>query len=290
MKMRRLLQICVVVTIAVSCVGACVAQDFRVPDSATAGEETAISTSGGGKGTFYLLGPGVARKNDVTLGEEIKLSSQDTRTAGAYTVILCSDSCHSAVFFVNAAKPTSLTFLAHPSRVPVAQGDAVSGVAFPFDQYHNLVLAPATVNFQITAKDSSLWSRAVRAENGVAWFRTASGKSAGLVQLTATLDDLLTRRAVQQVASDACNLRIMGERTRTGITVQTEPVHDCAGNVLPDGTIVTFTSIGPHGRGTVDAPIKQGVARAQMEAEGATTISAASGVVLGNEIRIEARP
>jgi hypothetical protein len=67
-------------------------------------------------------------------------------------------------------------------------------------------------------------------------------------------------------------------------------VHDCSGNVLHDGTIVTFTATGPEGRDTVDAPIKQGIARAQMDSSGATTISVASGVVMGNEIRVGAQP
>jgi hypothetical protein len=106
----------------------------------------------------------------------------------------------------------------------------------------------------------------------------------------ASLGDLKTPRAVEQVASDPCNLRITGQRTPKGIVVQTEPVHDCAGNVVPDGTIVTFTATGASGMGTVDAPIKQGIARAQMQAAGATTISVASGVVMGNEIRVGAQP
>ncbi|MGC2820961.1 MAG: hypothetical protein WA198_14820, partial [Candidatus Sulfotelmatobacter sp.] len=183
-----------------------------------------------------------------------------------------------------------LSFIVHPSRVPVALNNAVSGVAFPFDQYRNLVLTPVNVNFQLTAKDVSLFSRAVRTQNGIAWFRTTSGKSAGPVRVTAFLDDLTAQRALQQVASEPCNLRITGERTKTGITVQTEPVHDCAGNVLPDGTIVTFTATGRDGKDTVDAPIKQGIARAQMDSAGATTISAASGVVMGNEIRVGGQP
>jgi hypothetical protein len=130
----------------------------------------------------------------------------------------------------------------------------------------------------------------LRTQDGVAWFRTTSGKSAGIVQAIATLDDLSARRAIQQVASDPCNLRISGQRTPTGILVQTEPVRDCSGNPVTDGTIVTFTATGASGKSTVDAPIKQGVARAQMNASGATLISAASGVVMGNEVRIGVQP
>lgn len=262
-----------------------------MPKSPIAGEELSISTEGSGKATFYLTGPGVSRKSDVTLGEDIHVTPQDLQNAGYYVALVCSGTCGSATFYVTAAKPASLTFLVHPSRVPVGAPDALSGVAFPFDQHHNLVLAPVSVSFQLTAKDknASLYSRSVRTQNGVAWFRTQSGKSAGIVHATAALDDVQAKRAVQQVASDPCNLRISGQRTKKGIVVQTEPVHDCAGNVLPDGTIVTFTATGTDGRDTVDAPIKQGVARAQLDTTGAVAISAASGVVMGNEIRVEAQ-
>jgi hypothetical protein len=283
-------QILTLIFFAAASAGLCAAQDFHVPASASAGEETTISTTGSGKATFYLVGPGASRKNDVSLGEDIHLTAQELKTAGRYVAILCSDTCHSSIFYVSAGTPASLSFIVHPSRVPVALNNAVSGVAFPFDQYRNLVLTPVNVNFQLTAKDVSLFSRAVRTQNGIAWFRTTSGKSAGPVRVTAFLDDLTAQRALQQVASEPCNLRITGERTKTGITVQTEPVHDCAGNVLPDGTIVTFTATGRDGKDTVDAPIKQGIARAQMDSAGATTISAASGVVMGNEIRVGAQP
>jgi hypothetical protein len=265
------------------------AQDIRVPASTVAGEEASISTTGSGKATFYLIGPGISSKSDVSLGEEIHLQAQDLRNAGEYIAVVCSGECHNASFFVSAGKPHSLTFLVHPSRVPVAQKNAVSGVALPFDQFHNFVLGPETIDFQLTA-GGPLLSRSLSTQDGVAWFRTASGKSAGALQVVASLDDLSTRRAVQQVASDPCNLRIRGERTATGILVQTEPVHDCAGNPVPDGTIVTFTATVGDEKSTVDAPIKQNVARAQIVASGPAVISAASGVVVGNELRIGARP
>jgi len=287
--MRRLSLICAALCL-VACSLAGMAQDLRVPASVTAGDGVTIPTTGSGKATFYLLGPGISRKGDVSLGEEIHLQAKDLRNAGDYLALVCSDSCHSGTFYVTAAKPASLTFLVHPSRVPVAQDDAVSGVTFTFDQFRNLVLTPATVTFQLTAGDKPLVSRPARTQNGVAWFRTASGKSAGLLQVVATLDDLSARRAVQQVASDPCNLRITGQRIPIGILVQTEPVHDCAGNVVSDGTIVTFSATEANGKSTVDAPIKQGVARAQIEAQGATVVSVASGVVMGNELHIGAKP
>ncbi len=289
--MQRLLQVCARVSLGVACLaGFCYAQDFQLPAAVSAGDEADISTTGSGKATFYLVGPGVSRKSEVNLGESIHLPAQDTKIAGDYLAIVCSSTCRSAGFYISAAKPTILSFLVHPSRVPVAQSDAVSGVALPFDQFHNLVLHPLTVNFQLTAGNASLFSRPVPTLNGAAWFRALSGKSAGLLQVTAAVDDLSARRAVQQVASDPCNLRITGQRTNTGITVQTEPVRDCAGNPVPDGTIVTFTATTANGKSSVDAPIKRGIAQAQMLASGAASISAASGVVMGNEVRVGAQP
>lgn len=271
-------------------VGLCAAQELRVPTSVSAGEETTISTTGSGKATFYLVGPGVTNKNEVSLGGKIHLPSQDLRNAGDYLAMVCAETCRSSSFYVTAGPPADLTFLVHPSRVPAGMGDAVSGVALPFDQFHNLVLNPVMVNFQLTSGSASLLSRAVRTQNGVAWFRTSSGKSAGKLQVVAALGTVSASRAVQQVAADPCNLRIKGQRTPKGIMVETDPVRDCSGNPVPDGTIVTFSAAGRDGRSTVDAPVKQGVARAQIEASGPQIISVASGVVMGNELRVGGQP
>ena len=252
----------------------------------TAGEAATISTTGSGKATFYLVGPGVANKSDISLGSEISLRAQDLRDSGQYFATLCSDSCHSASFFVMPAKPANLAFLVHPSRVPVAASDAVSGVAIAFDQFGNLVRDPGTVNFQLTAGKASLLSRAVTAHDGIAWFRATSGKSAGPLQVVASLGDLSARRNVQEVASEPCNLRITGQRTKDGLMVETEPVHDCAGNPVPDGTIVSFTATDASGKSTVDAPIKRGIARAEIAASGPVVVSVASGVAMGNELRM----
>jgi hypothetical protein len=58
---------------------------------------------------------------------------------------------------------------------------------------------------------------------------------------------------------------------------------------VPDGTIVSFTAKSGKDTSTVDAPIKQGIARAQITAAGAVVVSAASGVVMGNELRMGAQ-
>lgn len=265
-------------------------QDISVhpPTGAVAGQATSISTTGSGSGTFYLVGPASSLKRDIELGREIQVPSKELQASGRYVAIVCAGSCTSAGFFVSAAKPASLTFLVHPSRAPVGENDVISGVAFPFDEFGNLVLAPANVQFQLssTSKGSAPVSHSVETHNGVAWFRTSSGKSAGGLQIAASLGAVTARRVVQQVASDPCRLRIKGQRTPKGIIVETEPVRDCSGNPVPDGTVVTFTAKNGNEISTVDAPVKQDIARARITAKGPVVVSAASGVVMGNELRV----
>jgi hypothetical protein len=265
-----------------------VAQDapLRVPSDVVAGQAASIATTGNGSATFYLRGPSISFKRDMELGQNIDLSAKELQTSGDYVAVLCAGTCSSARFFVAPGKPTALTFLVHPSRAPVGLNDVISGVALPFDQFHNLILTPATIQFQLTAKGSAPSSRNVQTHDGVAWFRTSSGKSAGALQISASLSDLVARRVVQQVASDPCNLRIKGQRTAKGILVETEPVRDCLGNPVPDGTIVTFTAKDGHEVSFVDAPVKQDIARATLVAKGPVIVSAASGVATGNELRL----
>lgn len=264
------------------------AQDvtLRAPSGAVAGTAAKIATTGSGSGTFYLVGPSSVVKRDVQLGQDISLSANEVQSSGRYIAIVCAGSCANADFFVAPAKPVTLVFLVHPSRAPVAKNGLISGVAMPFDEYHNLVLTPSSVDFQLSAKSGAPVSHKVETHDGAAWFRISSGKTAGPLEITASLNDVVSRRVVQQVASDPCNLRIKGERTPQGIEVETDPVRDCDGNPVPDGTIITFTARGGNETSTVDAPVKKDVARARITAKGPVVISAASGVVMGNELHL----
>ena len=281
-------RLAVVATAVIASAFCALAQDnnLRVPSNAVAGQPASIITTGSSSAMFYLSGPSISIKREVQLGQNIDLVASDLQSAGRYLAILCAETCQSAGFFVAPANPASLTFIVHPSRAPVGLNDVISVVAFPFDQFHNLVLRPNEIQFQVAAKSSAPAAHSVQTHDGVAWFRTSSGKSAGAMEIAASFGDLVARRVVQQVASDPCNLRIKGQRTTKGILVETEPVRDCSGNPVPDGTIVTFTAKNGHDVSFVDAPVKQDVARATIVAEGPVVISAASGVATGNELRV----
>jgi hypothetical protein len=126
----------------------------------------------------------------------------------------------------------------------------------------------------------------VQSKDGVAYIKLDSGRKAGAAQFVASVGDTSVRRVVEETASDPCNLRIHAQTDKNGVTLETDPVKDCAGNPVPDGTIVTFTATGPQGRSTVDARIKKGVAKAELPPLQNATVSVAAGVVVGNEIRV----
>ena len=257
------------------------AADLRVAATVTAGSGLSIPSSGSGSATLYLVGPGTAIKRQVQLGQDIQFTADDLQAAGRYTVVIGEDS---ATFFVTAGAVHSVAFLARPSRVPADTPNVVTGTAFIFDRYQNLVLQPEPVKFELSANGETT-TRTEMAKGGVAYTKLNSSKKAGPAQFVASSGDASIRRVVQQVASDPCSIRMSAQPNKSGILVRTDPIHDCAGNLVPDGTIVTFTSTDPQGKSTVDARIRQGIAQAELPAANGATISVASGVVVGNEIQ-----
>jgi hypothetical protein len=234
-----------------------------------------------------MVGPAQVIKRDVKLGSPVQIKAGELRSAGQWTAILRADGKSSAQnFYVDPGPVDNLSFLARPSRVPVARPSAISGIVFVFDKFQNLILQPTTVKFSLSVEGTGP-SQNITSRAGVAWISSSSARKAGAAQFVAESSDVSVRRVVQQVASDPCNLRIhVAGHNANGITVETDPIRDCTGNPVPDGTIVTFIQTDSNGRSTVDARIKKGVARADLPSSNKATISVASGVVLGNELHV----
>jgi hypothetical protein len=263
------------------------AAELRLPESAVAGQPLSIGTSGEGEARLYLVGPAQVIQRKIRLGSDVQIKGEELRSAGRWIAILREgDRPSSHAFWVKPGQPENLNFLARPSRVPVARPGVISGVAFVFDRYENFVLEPVPVKFSLSVGDAGA-SQTVTSRNGVAWVNSSSARRAGAAQFVAVMGDTSVRRVVQQVASDPCNLRMhVVERSASGIVVETDPIRDCTGNPVPDGTIVTFTQNDSTGKSAVDARIKKGIARAQLPNSSGATITVASGVVLGNELHV----
>ncbi len=256
------------------------AADLNLPATITAGNALTFTASGSGEATLYVSGPGTAIKRKVQLGQ-ISIAADELKNAGRYIVAV--EGVGDGSFFVTPDQVGSVAFLARPSRVPADTHNVISGTAFLFDQYQNLVITPQPVKFDLSVNGQDL-SRTETSKYGVAYVKLDSSRKEGPAQFVASSGSASVRRVVQEVASDPCSIRMSARPTKEGILVSTDPIHDCSGNPVPDGTIVTFTSTDANGRSTVDARIKRGTAQAILPASDNTTISVASGVVVGNEI------
>jgi hypothetical protein len=267
--------------------GSALASEIHAPAQTNAGTGITISTSGSGEATFYLVGPANASKQKVQAGSDVSVDGDQLDNAGRYVAILCaSDGCTSTSFFVNPGAANRLGMLVHPSRVPIGKANGISTVAFVFDNFHNLVLKPQPIKFSILPKDGKAVSASRNSENGVAWVRISSANKEGPTKIGAEIGHADEVRVVQQVAAEACNLRIKASREKNAFVVETDPIRDCAGNSVPDGTVVSFTKMDSAGKTTVDVPIKRGIAKIQMPIEGQARITVASGVVTGNELEV----
>ena len=261
------------------------AAELHVPQNAVAGQPLSIGTSG--SGTLYLIGPGQVIKKEFKSGS-VEIKGEELRSAGRWIAVVRGDGNQSQVFWVKPGKPGKLNFLARPSRVPVARPNVISGVTFVFDQYQNLILDPTPVNFNLAVGGSSS-TKSVTSREGVAWINSASAPKAGAAQFVASVGDTSVARVVQQVAADPCErsfrMHVAGHAGKAPI-VETDPIRDCSGNPVPDGTIVTFIQTDKTGKSTVDARIKKGTARAELPKSDKATITVAAGVVLGNELHV----
>jgi len=263
-----------------------VGQELNLPADFKAGSELKFKSPMSGDATLFITGPGTGIKRDVKPGEEIAITGEHLRNAGSYLFVLKQGSLvTSKTVFIAPGEVSDIAFLARPSRVPVSAPDAIRGTAFVFDQYDNLVTTATPVKFDLSVEGGGRFSQTVTSRDGVAWIKTASARTQGPAQFVASAGTASVRRVVQLTAADPCNLRMRAQGKGKEIIVETDPIRDCSGNPVPDGTIVTFIQTGSKGRSTVDARVKRGTAKAVLPSVPGSTLSVASGVVLGNEIR-----
>lgn len=263
---------------------------LTLPKSVEAGRAFSIPSSGSGKATLYIVGLGQVLKREIQLGETSYFPVGTFYSAGHYITALVRENAptESGAFdVVPADKPADITFLARPSRLPVGLHGGITGAAYVFDTYHNLITEPTSVSFELSSPKGSNQTRTVATREGAAWTQMDSTPQQGSDKFVARAGDVSSMRIIGQVPGDPCSLKITAKPAGQQIQVQTDPVRDCSGNAVPDGTIVTFTETYGGGESIVDVPLKRGIAEVKMPARPGARVSVASGVVLGNEVRWE---
>ncbi len=261
-------------------------ESLSLPKTVEAGSSFSIQSAGNGRAALYIIGPDQVLKREVQLGETMHFSAGSFCNAGHYIVILAQASgAETGSFDVAPARaPANLSFLAKPSRLAVNQHDGITGAAYVFDAYGNLIAAPTPVAFELTSPSGAIEKNLVTTRDGVAWTAMDSSAQQGNDKFVARTGEVSTTRVVRQVPGDPCELKMRAQPSGQQLELETDPVRDCSGNAVPDGTIVTFTETYAGGQSTVDVPLKHDVAEVKMPAHSGATLSVASGVVLGSQI------
>ena len=270
--------------LAALAVGPAAFAQLGVPKSVQAGSAFSIESSGSGQATLYIVGLGQVIKRDVQLGGAISIAEGTLYNSGRYMAFVSNAPNDVVSFDVTPAKVADINFLARPSRLPVGLHNGITGAVYVFDSYKNLVTSPMPVSFSLTTPSGASESRTAQTKNGAAWIAMDSSPKEGSAHFVAKAGDIASTRIIGQVPGDPCTLRMSAKPSGQKIALETDPVHDCSGNAVPDGTIVTFTETYNGGQSVVDVPLKRGVAKVEMPAYPGANISVASGVVLGNQI------
>jgi hypothetical protein len=110
--------------------------NMTLPESVIAGSAFSIPTSGSGKATLYIVGPGQALRRDLMKGESASFPAGTLYNAGHYVAILTGETSTDTGEFDVAPAPRAeaLGFLAQPSRLPVDTPKGISGTIYVFEQ------------------------------------------------------------------------------------------------------------------------------------------------------------
>ena len=110
-----------------------------------------------------------------------------------------------------AKKPANLSFLARPSRLPVGLHNGITGAVYVFDAYHNLIVAPMPVSFELSNPSGTAQQRTVQTHDGAAWTEMDSTAHQGNDQFVARVGDISSTRVIEQVPGDPCGLKMSAQ-------------------------------------------------------------------------------
>jgi hypothetical protein len=241
---------------------------MSAPKQVEAGSAFSIQTTGSGKAVLYIVGFGQVLRQEVQLGDAASFAAGTLHNAGNYLIVLAGESSseNATIDVIPASRVANLSFLAKPSRLPVSLHNGISGAAYLFDAYQNLVTTPTSVTFQLSVSPGATQTRTAMTSEGRAWTQMDSAAKEGAAHFTASAGDISSTRIIQQVPGDPCGLKMSARPSGHKIELTTDPLRDCSGNAVPDGTIVTFTEAHDGSQTTVDVPLKRGIAQAELPA------------------------
>ena len=211
--------------------------------------------------------------------------------AGHYVVVLVGVSLHRKRFVRCCARKRSrpiVSFLAKPSRLPVGLHDGITGAVYVFDAYHNLIAAPTPVSFELSNPTGAAQKRIVETHDGAAWTEMDSTRPTRHRQVRSA--SWRSLQHARRQAGSGRSVRIEDERPASRVSRFSCRPNRCAiAAAMPFRTERSLLSPRPtmarNPRWT--CRLSGELRKWKCPPISGATISVASGVVLGNEIRWE---
>ena len=174
------------------------------------------------------------------------LTSSTTAKTATITAISNSISNTTSVIFT-AGSPTSMSLQANPSSI-TADGTSTSTITATVSDIYGNRVSGATVNFTTTSGSISSSSNTTEA-NGIATSTLTSSTTSGTATITARSGSAVNSINVEFKPSGPASVSVSANPDSitadgTSTSTITATVKDGNGNIVADGTIVTFNSTG----------------------------------------------
>ncbi len=212
-----------------------------------------------------------------------ELGEAATRWSGHWTLIAHSGEAEGrASLRIDPAEPVSpMTVLVGPRSVPLDGESRAMVVALPEDSYGNPLLTAQTGTLQITYPDGRVAEAILPVRNGVGRAWVPGGTVSGRINLGVGIAGAVGAETVLEAVAGLPNaIEVLANPAEsladgsTLIELRTQPMRDAFGNLLVDGSLVTFrVEIPGEEPRNLPAYTLDGVARVPLQAPGRAAIA-----------------
>lgn len=282
-----------------------------VPPSVAVGQPVAVQIgpvagSDGATATLVAVGSYGTQAYQATFSSGIarfELSAEQTRRSGLITLFAQAGAARgtATVELLPGTAVEPLTPLVGARSITADGRDTSMLVVVPFDEFGNPAAEDTPVTVRIRRPDSQTSAQRIRISHLLGWTRIRGGTQAGRTTISVAMQEVYGPEAtLLEVAGFPVSPTVEAEPRsvpadgRELITLRTGMLADAFGNVVPDGTLVTFVADAPGGeRNLVPAYTINGVAEAPLQAPtepGVFTVRATVYDVAGAPLQVAFTP
>jgi hypothetical protein len=247
---------------------------------------SSVSIPDGSTVTLLVLnsfGPRTYSAKASTQSARFIIPGEDVTLAGALTLTASYNQASGTVTVQIRSGPIvgPLAIQVGPRTISADGTEQGMVVALLEDRYGNLPSDGVPVELNVDPPDGRIQRTRVESHDGIAWSRLESGPRTGRMVVVGTTEDARGLEADLNVTAGwpvTCTLSadpaMLPADGRRLMLLRTSPIQDQHGNLLPDGTMLTFLVTMPDGRRErIPAYTVDGIAEAPLQAAHAPGIA-----------------